>query len=732
MSDTTNKIQLLIQARNEVGQATRDAAADIERLNATVTGTARAGAASAAANTANAQATAAAAQAARTATAATAANTQATAAAAAATKDQSTSAAAAADQTDKLADSVARFSLAASDADEKGRGIVRFIAQMTGLGGLESGLNRVTQRWQNLTGYVTTGIAVMGAALAGWKIGTVIRDITGLGNALDNAMGVNRGPGQTSSLMRQREAFEVRWAAQHGDDTTGMDDAWKQFVAAGEQARWQRENADRLIQNAGTPTPAEIVADRLRRREVLLPTDDRQAQAAVEEMIRIEDDKQREVARAEAAAADRVAAARRYQAAADAEIAAIDQGRRIDAQVQSEADALRARLAPAITKDTRADYDTYISAESDIRRQELANQETDDTEQLKQARAGKLADLREENRRRLESALTQAAADQSERAAAAAAADEARAAIQAERDKAAAARATEKALHDQARAGAAAAAAAERAAADLSKQAAAAKEAAAAAWQIAVANLHGAPPGNDGPAERRAARDADRTDRIARNRLTAAQDKGAVNDSDGIWRDRFGKAFARSTQGLLDADAMARDAQQQADVAAGQLIQQGLAANPPPAQPAPAPAPLAPRPDDPVSVDPDRRAAFRKEFLDALTNPDMSDDDVVRMLDDNRHLNPFAAADAGLIMSEGDEGRSKIAQALIAGGTTLPIAPPSASEATPVPLADSTIPIPSGAGIGPDAGTGAAGLLEAIARNTAATVAELKAFHLVG
>lgn len=212
------------------------------------------------------------------------------------------------------------LSLVATDGSDKMRVMAQAAARFAGFGEYAEKVGMLANKFQSLSGGIMTAVGALGAFAAGWKVGTWIRDATGLGKAIDDASGANTNTnGENNSadrISRQRQAFMQNWNQKNDGDMTGAGEAWRKISGrASTSIAWQ-QNAGAIRQAAAEKSPEQIVEDRLRLGQVKLPTDT--AAAAAEYRRLVESERQR--VETEKSAARSAADAERQRSEADASL----------------------------------------------------------------------------------------------------------------------------------------------------------------------------------------------------------------------------------------------------------------------------------------------------------------------------------------------------------------------------------------------------------------------------
>jgi len=203
------------------------------------------------------------------------------------------------------------WGLVASDAEEKGRQFVTGVARFAGLGGYAEQINTMTYKFTALTGAITTATAVGAGFAAGWKIGTIIDDLTGLSTALGN---LGSGPAlgkydRAAQIQMERKAFEYNYknnsqnkiqppagwkgsaadfqelvSSQQGPNA-GMDAAWQKTLSQiNQRLDWQEKQSE-VLRLAKDKSAQDIVLERLAKGQASLPKDNDQAAAKFKDLV---------------------------------------------------------------------------------------------------------------------------------------------------------------------------------------------------------------------------------------------------------------------------------------------------------------------------------------------------------------------------------------------------------------------------------------------------------------
>jgi hypothetical protein len=124
----------------------------------------------------------------------------------------------------RVATALQRYGLVASDAGEKSMTIVRVLSRFAGMGEISERIGAIADKWKAVGGALVTATGALAAFSIGWKVGTWIRDVTGLGNALDNAIGANAvldSYTRQNRMSQRREAFLTGYQARESTVSIG-------------------------------------------------------------------------------------------------------------------------------------------------------------------------------------------------------------------------------------------------------------------------------------------------------------------------------------------------------------------------------------------------------------------------------------------------------------------------------------------------------------------------------
>lgn len=160
----------------------------------------------------------------------------------------------------KVADALGRYGLVATDAGQKSEGLVRVVARFAGFGEYAEKIGMMAKSWNGVGAALTTATGALAAFAIGWKVGTWLREVTGLGAAIDRFQGLDMGPGKfddNTRLSDQRTAFMNWYAGQHKGDMTGADEQWQKQAAMATS----RRQLPAIAESARERTAAERVAD---------------------------------------------------------------------------------------------------------------------------------------------------------------------------------------------------------------------------------------------------------------------------------------------------------------------------------------------------------------------------------------------------------------------------------------------------------------------------------------